>query len=430
MADNQTIIIKRIKKGGHGAHGGAWKVAYADFVTAMMAFFLLLWLLSSTSEAQKEGIAEYFAPTVGLKDSEGIGFEGGESASAEGVKKSDMAPVGIVYGAPTVGELQNDASKISDYDATAESKAFEEIKEAIEQAIEQELKEYAENIVVKETPEGLKIEVVDLDKVSMFERGSAKLMPPARLILEKLKDIVMKAPNNISMEGHTDATQYGSYATYTNWELSADRANTSRRFMVEKGLPTTRIARVTGYSDRDPLDGGDPKSARNRRISVLLLKQSISPIQQNATGAAAAEANLPMPPGGDAATSGAPTQAITVAPAAPGAPAIPVVPVAPGTPGAIPVVPLAPQAPAEPRAPSEIQAPQVRPSTLAPSVEQQLDLKRDPSQDLHITEQPSGSSTTVPLEPKATPEEKPAPKEEPQEPAVKNLDDPNQFGVF
>lgn len=281
MANNdQAIIIKRIKKGGHGAHGGAWKVAYADFVTAMMAFFLLLWLLSSASEEQKDGIAEYFAPTVGLKDSQGIGTEGGKSpAESEGVSKDSSTAPSIVFGAPSVGEHQLDPSMISDEEAESESKSFEELGKKIEELFENdpELQKFKDNIILEETPEGLKIHVVDQDKLSMFESGKYELLSHTKTILSAIAKVAQSVPNNLSISGHTDASQYRAGATYTNWELSADRANSSRRYLLESGIAVERVKKVVGLADQEPIDKDNPMSPRNRHLSILLLKKTISP---------------------------------------------------------------------------------------------------------------------------------------------------------
>jgi chemotaxis protein MotB len=283
--DNQTIIIKRIKKGGHAAHGGAWKVAYADFVTAMMAFFLLLWLLSSASEEQKEGISEYFAPTQGIKDEMGIGVEGGESPSVDGTKKSDLSPVGIMFGAPPVGELQKDPTHVSDEEAQNESKAFKKLAEELKKTFEEEpeLQKFKDNIIIEETPEGLRIQVVDQENESMFESDSAVLLPHTKKILETIAHMVVRVPNNIAMTGHTDSAQYGGGTMgYSNWELSADRANASRRFMITTDVPEKRIVRMMGAADREHIDKVNPLAAKNRRISMLLLKKEISPYPEAA----------------------------------------------------------------------------------------------------------------------------------------------------
>jgi chemotaxis protein MotB len=272
--DDSTIIIKKIKKGGDGHHGGAWKVAYADFVTAMMAFFLLLWLLSSTSESQREGIAEYFTPTTGLRDALGIGFQGGESPSEEGTKKDDLTPVGIVQNASTPGQSP-DKKKDSLIEGDMESQLFEQAREEIKKAFEDDptLREFRDQIVVEQTPEGLKIEIQDSDKKPMFLSGSANMSEFGKTVIAKLSDIIEKMPNYISVTGHTDAEALNARSgTYTNWELSADRANAARRELVRTGMDNERVGKVLGLASQDLLLPEDPTSERNRRITIILLR--------------------------------------------------------------------------------------------------------------------------------------------------------------
>jgi chemotaxis protein MotB len=279
MADGeQPIIIKKIKKGGHGHHGGAWKVAYADFVTAMMAFFLLLWLLSSTPQEKLTGIAEYFTPTVGVRDEMGIGFEGGETIHEDGSKKSDLAPPGIVLGSAPTGVIPTEGAADSQFDEGEEQQKFDSVAEEIKQAFEQDagLAQLKEHVIIDQTPEGLRIQIVDQNNRSMFASGSANLEPHAKIIISKISEIIKNMPNNLSVAGHTDSAAFNR-GGYTNWELSADRANSTRRFMLSVGTPERRFDRVQGKADKEPLDGEDPKSERNRRISIILLKGSLSP---------------------------------------------------------------------------------------------------------------------------------------------------------
>lgn len=274
--DDSTIIIKKIKKGGDGHHGGAWKVAYADFVTAMMAFFLLLWLLASTSESQKEGIAEYFTPTVGLRDSMGIGFEGGESPNQEGIKKDDSSPLSIVQNASPKGQSP-EKDKQTLIEADQESQLFEQAREELKKAFEEDpsLRAFKDQIIVEQTPEGLKIDVQDSDKKPMFISGSAQMSDFGKLVMEKLANIIEKMPNYISVTGHTDAEKLAARnGTYTNWELSADRANSARRELVRTGMEDERVGKVQGLAATDLLLPEEPMSERNRRITIILLRGS------------------------------------------------------------------------------------------------------------------------------------------------------------
>ena len=293
MADQlQPIIIKKIKKGGHGHHGGAWKVAYADFVTAMMAFFLLLWLLNVTTKTQKTGIADYFTPTTGVKDAKGIGFRGGE-ASNPGNSKSDLSQPGIIFGAPPTGSetQESEEKKEAEYFARAESEIKREFTE------DPELNELKNHLIIDMTPEGLRIQIIDQNNRSMFRPGSAALEEVMRRILAKVTEVIVKIPNKLSIAGHTDASAYPAGATYTNWELSADRANASRRFMLSNKMPEARIFKVAGMASKELLDVADPSSVNNRRISIVLLKKSLAPVDMPAPKELmeAPKANEPKP---------------------------------------------------------------------------------------------------------------------------------------
>jgi len=280
MADDSSIIIKKVKKGGHGHHGGAWKVAYADFVTAMMAFFLLLWLLSATSESQKEGIAEYFTPTIGLKDSMGIGFDGGEAPVEDGKSKSELMPPGIVTGQVQPGEIPEEPTPAM-IESEAEANLFEKAEAEMRQAIESDpnLREFTENIIMEQTPEGLKIELRDDDKHPMFEPGSTKLSAFGEKVLAAMAPVIKKMPNHLSLTGHTDSSPFGKRLDYTNWELSADRANSARRFLLNQSLEDVRFAKVVGRAAHELLLPEDPTSPRNRRIEIVLLRGSHLAIQ-------------------------------------------------------------------------------------------------------------------------------------------------------
>ena len=257
-------------------YGGAWKVAYADFVTAMMAFFLLLWLLSSADEATLDGLAEYFTPTIGIRDSMGIGFEGGESPETDGVKKGDKVPPGIVMGAVPQGPIPDDNKRKALIEAQEESNLFEKAEEAIKRAFESDpnLRDLADNIIVEQSPEGLKIEVMDSDKEAMFQPGRAVLSDYGRRTLGRMLEVVEAMPNFISITGHTDASPFRGDGNYTNWELSADRANAARRFMLRAGMEPERPKKVIGQGAAELLLPDEPKNARNRRITIILLRGS------------------------------------------------------------------------------------------------------------------------------------------------------------
>ncbi len=291
MANEQPIVIKRIKKVAGGHHGGAWKVAYADFVTAMMAFFLLLWLLSSTTTTQKMGLAEYFTPTIGIKDSMGIGVKGGLHSSEAGRSKNDLVAVGLVVGQVKQGDVAaapNEAVGESDPDAESTSKSAEsaestedaeqmqstaqDIKQALDS--QEELKDYQNNVLVQDTPEGLKIDMIDDAKKPMFVPGGAALTEMGKKVLDSMARMVAKTPNNIAIKGHTDSPTSTQNPQYTIWELSADRANSARRMLSTTQLETERVVKVQAMADKELLVPQEPNSPRNRRITIIILRGS------------------------------------------------------------------------------------------------------------------------------------------------------------
>lgn len=290
MADDkkQPIVIKKIVKGG-GHHGGAWKVAYADFVTAMMAFFLLLWLLGVTDEAMRGGISEMFrapSPLIG---------PGGASTSMIKLGGTKEIPRGD-------GEKLNQQNKIDeevkpevieviDTEAIAkEKKTLDQLMEKLKETIEQSdmLKDFKDQLLLEVTPEGLRIQIIDKEKRPMFSAGSEKLKPYTRVILRELaKTIAKYAPNQISITGHTDVSAFGKgiieYETvdgevlrkqYSNWELSSDRANAARRELLKGGLPAKQVGRVVGLASSVLFDKKNPYSPINRRISIIVMNKA------------------------------------------------------------------------------------------------------------------------------------------------------------
>jgi chemotaxis protein MotB len=302
--NKRPVIIKKVKKvSGGGHHGGAWKVAYADFVTAMMAFFLLLWLIAQVPKEKLQGIAEYFTPTVGVKNLVGRDENGASGDIAVGVKTEAASAPSVVFGAPPttgdvvkapetdivqdseyydqrVGELKVTQQTAEAIAAELEKKDFEKVESELKQAIEKnpELREFKDNLQIKQTQEGLQIEITDLEGISMFERGSTTLSVDVQPLLAKVADVVRKTDNKIAIVGHTDSVGYSGVRDYSNWELSADRANASRRFLTQTGLDEKRIFRVEGKADKDQFDPTNPEAPRNRRISIILLKKSIAPV--------------------------------------------------------------------------------------------------------------------------------------------------------
>jgi len=291
---NGSIIIKKVKKGGHAAHGGAWKVAYADFVTAMMAFFLLLWLLNSVTQEQLEGISNYFAPQSASSTTSGSGgVLGGLSVAEPGAIGSpiDRPPtVAMDLPKPSAGAGSADSadtgtpppSKSESVDQAAaeelvkrkEEQQFEQAQSALRQALQSvpTLRELTQSLLVDNTPEGLRIQLVDQEGLAMFPRGTAQMYDHTKKILSLVSEVVKKMPQMVAIEGHTDATKFRGEAGYSNWELSADRANASRRALIDLGVPENRVSRVVGRAAEEPLIREDPNNPRNRRISIILLR--------------------------------------------------------------------------------------------------------------------------------------------------------------
>jgi chemotaxis protein MotB len=277
MADEgmRPIIVKRIKKTAGGHHGGAWKIAYADFVTAMMAFFLLMWLLGSTSKGDLEGIAEHFKNPLKVAMSGGSGS--GDSSS---VIKGGGTDLTRRNGQVKKGDIEAD-KKTYDLNAAkaalekAEGERLKSLKMKIEAVIEANpvLKKYQNQLLLDITSEGLRIQIVDEQNRPMFALAKATLQPYTSDILHVLGMVLNDVPNRIGLSGHTDSTPYFSDAGYSNWELSADRANASRRAMVVGGLADEKILRVVGLAAAAPLDRADPFNPINRRISIIVMNK-------------------------------------------------------------------------------------------------------------------------------------------------------------
>ena len=273
----QPIIIKRVKKGGHAVHAGAWKIAYADFVTAMMAFFLLMWLLGSTSEGDKKGIADYFQSPLraallnsgsGSGDSSSLVKGGGTdlSRSDGNVKKGDVkAPRSTInLQALRYEQRQAEAARLQELSKQVES----ELKNSVK------LAQYASQIKLDMTRDGLRIQIVDELARPMFDSGSAVVKPYVRELLRAIVTVLLEVPNRLTLEGHTDASLFsGGDRGYSNWELSADRANASRRELMAGGLTDDRVLRVLGLASSQPFNRDDPVDPQNRRISIIVMNR-------------------------------------------------------------------------------------------------------------------------------------------------------------
>jgi chemotaxis protein MotB len=269
------LIIKRIKKiKGGGHHGGAWKIAYADFVTAMMAFFLLMWLIGSTTKGDLEGIAEFFSTPLKVALAGGSG-SGDSSSIIPGGGQDLSRSAGQVQKAETPSPRQTINLQAARAEvARRELEKLEGLKQRFEEAIERDpkLSQFKNQIRLQITPEGLQITVVDEQNRAMFDNGRAALKDYTRGIMQAIGGLLNDVDNAISLAGHTDAVQYAlGERGYSNWELSADRANASRRELVAGGMNENKILRVVGLSSSLPLDAENPLSATNRRISLVVL---------------------------------------------------------------------------------------------------------------------------------------------------------------
>lgn len=271
----RPIIVKRIKKGGGGHHGGAWKIAYADFVTAMMAFFLLMWLLGSTSKGDLNGISEFFQTPLkvamaggsGSGDSSSVVQGGGTDLTrrAGQVKKGDTAPEKKTYDLKAAKALLE----------AEEAGRLKALKAKIEATIQANplLRKYEKQLLLDITSEGLRIQIVDEQNRPMFATGSAKLQDYTADILHVIGMVLNEVPNRVGLSGHTDSTPYLTDTGYSNWELSADRANASRRALVIGGMSDAKILRVVGLASAAHLNRKDPFDAINRRISIIVMNK-------------------------------------------------------------------------------------------------------------------------------------------------------------
>jgi chemotaxis protein MotB len=271
----QPIIIKRVKKGGHAAHGGAWKIAYADFVTAMMAFFLLMWLLGSTSEGDKKGLSDYFSAPLKVSMLGGSGAGASNSilpgGGADLTQKAGQSRQGSGTD-PIKKKMATEAMKAELAKQDAKKLASLSAKISAVIASNAKLAEFKSQIRLDSTPDGLQIQIIDDQKRPMFDSGSATVKPYMRDILREIGAALNGVENKISLDGHTDRAPYSNAARgYSNWELSSDRANASRRELVAAGMPDDKLARVVGLASSSLLDAQDPLSPTNRRISITVM---------------------------------------------------------------------------------------------------------------------------------------------------------------
>jgi chemotaxis protein MotB len=273
----QPIIIKKVRKGGHATHGGAWKIAYADFVTAMMAFFLLMWLLGSTAEGDKKGIADYFNSPLKISLLGG-GSGSGDSSS---VIRGGGTDLSRTDGQVKKGDIEArrktvQLKALKSEQRRAEVSRLESLKKKVEDVLDASPKLAAlkSQIRLDMTRDGLRIQIVDEQNRPMFDSGSAVLKPYMRELLHEIGRVLAEVPNRLTLEGHTDAALFsGGERGYSNWELSSDRANASRRELGLGGLPDDRVLRVQGLASSVLFDPADPLNPANRRISIIVMNR-------------------------------------------------------------------------------------------------------------------------------------------------------------
>ena len=335
MADDKLrpiIIVKRKRGGGGGHHGGAWKVAYADFVTAMMAFFMVMWLVASVTKEQRAAMFEYFKnpsmePGRSIKSAPGQAGPGGASTSVinmgggmDAPKTMDTPDEGLAKKLPNATE--EEARRIA---REAEKKQLESLLQELREAIDksQALEPFKDQLLLDISPEGLRIQIVDKQNRPMFDLGKSALKDYTTQILREVAKYLNTVPNRISLSGHTDRNAYGGTRSYTNWELSADRANAARRALLDGGLEPEKITRVVGLASSVLFDKANPFNPINRRISIIVMTKSAEATAlstdapdvetaREAIESGAQAANAPTDPAG-ATTAGATAAPVTPA---------------------------------------------------------------------------------------------------------------------
>jgi chemotaxis protein MotB len=349
-SERPIVIVRRVKKVEGGHHGGAWKVAYADFVTAMMAFFLVMWLIASVSKDQRAAIFEYFKnPSMeqgkSVKPAPGQMGPGGASTSVINLggaldARRSSSPMSTGLGTPveaihTAANVQSANPLTTEEEArkvmeAAEHKRLETLMAELRQAIDksQALKPFKDQLLLDITPAGLRIQIVDAQNRPMFDLGRAKLKDYTAEILRELAPYLNTVPNRLSLSGHTDTTPYTAQTGYNNWDLSADRANAARRALEMGGLAPDKVVQVVGLSSAVLFDKSNPRAPINRRISIIVMTKqaeeatlktdSSPPVSSAAAAASAAGAKVPVTaPGSAAAPAAGATPPAAVPPSAP-----------------------------------------------------------------------------------------------------------------
>ncbi|WP_342649842.1 flagellar motor protein MotB [Pseudomonas sp. REB1044] len=310
MENNQPIIVKRIKRYGAGHHGGAWKIAFADFATAMMAFFLVLWLLSTATPEQKIAIAGYFKDPIGFSES-GTPYVIDLGGSPQLAPEKTINPEEKSEPTPDTS-LQLDKDKVETMAEQVEQERLQLLLQELQNKVEEnpQLQKFKDQILFEITQDGLRIQIMDAENRPMFDLGSARLKPYFEDILLAMADTIKAVPNKISVSGHTDAKPYAGTGDFGNWELSANRANAARRALIAGGYPDDQVARVVGYASSSLFDREHPQNPVNRRIDIIVLTKKAQRDIEGEQSQPDAPASPTTPPA-------------NAAPAAPGAAAAP-----------------------------------------------------------------------------------------------------------
>ena len=276
--EKPTVIVRRVKKvQGGGHHGGSWKVAYADFVTAMMAFFMVMWLVGALTTKQREAVSDYFknpSPIAGNSPAPAPGMNGPGGASNSMIKLGGTMELPKGPGEEFTRDPADQPSEAEKrrQDKQRLEQLMQELSEAIDKS--QALEPFKDQLLLDITPEGLRIQIVDKQNRPMFDLGSAKLMPYTEGILHEIAGFANRVPNRVSIAGHTDTANYASRFGYGNWELSADRANAARRALLEGGMDAAKVARVVGFGAAVLFDRQNPLNPINRRISIVVMTKA------------------------------------------------------------------------------------------------------------------------------------------------------------
>ncbi|MEK1942796.1 MAG: flagellar motor protein MotB [Pseudomonas sp.] len=327
MDNNQPIIVKRVKKYAAGHHGGAWKIAFADFAVAMMAFFLVLWLMSSATPEQKKAISGYFQDPVGFSESASpyvIDLGGTPTPAPDKTLNPDVkdAKAATDSESDIESDISPDKSQAENIAEKLEKERLELLLQELQNKVNEnpQLQRFKDQILFEITQDGLRIQIMDAANRPMFDSGSARLQPYFEDILLAMSDTIKAVPNKISISGHTDAKPFVGHGDYGNWELSAERANAARRTLVAGSYPDEQIARVVGYASSALFDRADPLNPVNRRIDIIVLTKKAQRAIEGEQGSEDAPQEGDTPPAG--AASGTPTGAASATPtgAAAGAP--------------------------------------------------------------------------------------------------------------